>query len=64
MNRQEILDSWRVEYNEIKDQLVTIGDKPDGLKYNLLAMEALRLHECILDLVEMDDGRGKNSKTL
>ena len=55
MTKTEVLDTWKIEYQEVKEQLMTLGAKADTLEYNLLSAEALRLHECILDLVEMDD---------
>ena len=56
MTRREVLDYWKIEYDGIKESLLILGAKADTLEYNLLSCEAMRLHECMLDLVEMDDG--------
>lgn len=54
MNRAQLIDSWKINYDTIKEQLIVQGSTSDSLEYNLLACEALCLHECILALVEMD----------
>ena len=56
MTKSELIDYWKDEYNSLKEQLMVRGGQADSLEYNLLSCEALRLHECILDLVEMTDG--------
>ena len=56
MTKQQIIDMWKIRYDVIRDRLAEMGGQANSMEYNLLAMEALRLHECILDLVEMDDG--------
>jgi hypothetical protein len=54
LNRAQLIDSWKINYDTIKEQLIVQGSTSDSLEYNLLACEALCLHECILALVEMD----------
>jgi len=56
LTKLELLDSWKIAYQDIKEQLIVQGATADSMEYNLLACEALCLHECILALVEMDDG--------
>jgi len=56
VNKAQLIDCWKINYDAIKEQLIVQGASSDSLEYNLLACEALCLHECILALVEMDDG--------
>ena len=55
MTKHELLDNWKNVYDDLKDSLAQIGDRADSYEYNLLATQAMSLHECILGLVEMDD---------
>lgn len=48
---KDLLDEWFVEYNHLKEELYVIGDKGDSIKYNLYSTEALRLQQCINDLL-------------
>ena len=55
MTKQELLKAWEGDYGLLKNMLFDLGDKPDSQKYNVLAAEAMRLHECILGLERMED---------
>ena len=46
-----LLDEWKHELNALKVELYELGDKPDSFKYNVLSAEALRLSQCIIDLL-------------
>jgi hypothetical protein len=48
---KELLDEWYIEYNRLKEELYVIGDKGDSVKYNLYSTEALRLQQCINDVL-------------
>lgn len=45
-----VMDSWSIQYDDLKTRLGDIGHKADSLEYNLYATQALQLHECIADL--------------
>ena len=55
MTKSEVLDTWKIQYDGLKDALAQIGDRADSFEYNMLATQAMQLHECILDLVEMNN---------
>lgn len=55
MNKQELIRQWKNELYGIKEDLYEHGDKPDSLLYSTESSKALRLSECITDLVELDD---------
>ena len=56
MTKAEMVEVWKTEYDDLREQLYDQGNQSNTLEYNLLSARALRLHECLLDLVEMDNG--------
>lgn len=51
--QSKVLDEWIHELNSLKVDLYELGDKADSFKYNMLATEALRLSQCIIDLQQL-----------
>ncbi len=55
MKTSELAEKWREEYENLKDNLITFNkdlSEPQNLiEYNILAIQALQLMECRMDLV-------------
>ena len=49
---KSLIDAWNIEFETLKDQLESMGDKSNTAEYNLLSCEALRLLMCINDANE------------
>ena len=48
MNR--LLDAWQIELGDVTGNLEAIGSRADSFEYNMLATQALRLSQCIIEL--------------
>jgi len=49
----QLSNKWKKELQYLILHMQDLGDKPDLLRYELLATEALRLSRCISDLTEI-----------
>jgi len=49
----EMIQGWKNELAEIKEDLLAKGGDAGSLEYNVLSSEALRLSMCITDATEL-----------
>ena len=52
---REQIAGWMMEYEEKKSRLRDIGSSTNGAEYNCTSAEAMRLLECINDLLILID---------
>lgn len=55
----ELLIKWQEELDVLKCNLIELGGRPDSFEYNIIATQALMLSQCIIDLQQSNNSKGK-----